>query len=115
MSVLFSWLVLSLAFLATAWILPGMKVNGLAGAATSAAVFGVLNWLLAKVLFVVLGIATLGIGFLLFFITAWVVNVILLKITDAVSDSLELKSTGTAMAAALLISVIGAGIRVLLT
>lgn len=114
MSLLVSWLVLSLAFLATAWILPGMEVKGFGGAATAAAIFGVLNWLLAKALFFVIGVVTLGIGFLLFFITSWVVNVILLKITDAATDSLKLESTGTAMAGAFLISVIGAVLRLFL-
>jgi len=110
-SVIVSWLVLSLAFLATAWLLPGMKVKGIGGAMGSAAIYGILNFLLAKLLFYVLTIITLGLGYLLFFITAWVVNVILLKITDAISDSIELKSTGTAMAGAFLISLISAVLK----
>jgi putative membrane protein len=105
-SLLFSWLILSVAFLATAWLLPGMKVNGLGGAAAAAAVFGILNWLLGKALFIAFGIVTLGIGFVLFFVTAWVVNVVLLKITNKLTDAIELETTGTAMAAALLISLI---------
>ncbi len=111
MNLLFSWLILSAAFLATAWLLPGMRVKGVGGAVGGAAVFGILNWLLGKALFILFGIATLGLGFILVFVTAWVVNVVLLKLTDAMTDSVELKSTGTAMAAALLISGISGILR----
>jgi len=110
-SIVVSWLVLSLAFLATAWLLPGMKVKGLGGALGSAAVYGILNFLLAKLLFLFFSIITFGIGAILFFITAWVVNVVLLKMTNAISDSIELESTGTAMAGAFLISLISAAIK----
>lgn len=114
MTILVSWFVLSLAFLGTAWLLPGMKLKGVGGAVGSAAVYGVLNFLLAKALFVLLSLITLGLGWVLAFITTWVVNVILLKMTDSISDSIELESTGTAMAGAFLISVISAVIRFLL-
>lgn len=114
MGILVGWLVLSLAFVATAWLLPGMSVKGLKGAAVAAAVFGILSWLLGKLLFVVLGIVTLGLGFLLFFVTMWVVNVILLKLTNAITDSVEVKTTGTAMIGALLISLISAVLKAIL-
>ena len=110
-TIVVSWLILSLAFLATAWLLPGMKVKGLGGALGSAAVYGILNFLLAKLLFLFFSIITLGIGAVLFFITAWVVNVVLLKMTNAISDSIELESTGTAMAGAFFISLISAAIK----
>ncbi|MEZ4446052.1 MAG: phage holin family protein [Polyangiaceae bacterium] len=104
MSILISWVVLAAAFLATAWLLPGMKITGIKGALAGAAIFGLLNFFIGWFLYAVIGVVTLGLGFLLGFITRWVVNVILLKLTDKLSDDLSLKSTGTAMAAALLIS-----------
>jgi putative membrane protein len=54
----------------------------------------------------VLGIATLGLGFLLAFITRWVVNAIVLKLTDALTDHLKIDSFGWALGGALLMSVL---------
>jgi putative membrane protein len=66
---------------------------------------------------VVLGIATLGIGFLLAFLTRWLVMALLLKFTDALSSNFKIKNFATAIVGALLMSGIGTlaeyGIRVL--
>lgn len=108
LDILISWLILSGAFYLTAQILPGFELRGGGrGALLVAAIFGVINWLIGWLLFVVIGIASLGLGFLLAFLTRWLVNAILLKIVDAVSDTLNIKSFGTALVGALLISLIG--------
>jgi hypothetical protein len=50
-------------------------------------------------LFVAIGFGTLGLGFLLAFITRWLVDAIVLKIVDALSRSLEIVSFGRAFLA----------------
>ena len=107
-AILISWLILSAAFYLTAVILPGFEVKGGAGGAVLvAALFGVINWLIGWLLFVLIGVASLGLGFLLAFLTRWLVNAILLKVIDAVSDSLNIKGFKTALLGALLISLFG--------
>jgi putative membrane protein len=107
-SILISWLILSGAFWATAALLPGFELKGgVKSALVVAAVFGVINWLIGWLLFVLLGVASLGIGFLLAFITRWVVNAILLKVTNALSSRLNIVSFKVALVAALLISAFG--------
>jgi len=101
---LITWLLLALAVWLTAYILPGFKVTGFWGAVKAAAVFGLLNFLLGKFFFVVLGIATLGIGFILAFITHWVVMAIILKLADKLSSSIQIDSFGTALAGALIMT-----------
>jgi putative membrane protein len=117
MRMLMSWLVLSISVWLTAAILPGFRVNGFGGAIKAAAIFGILNWLLGQFIFVVLGIATLGIGFLLAFLTRWFVMALLLKFADALSSNFKIDSFGTAILGALLMSGIGTlaeyGIRAL--
>jgi putative membrane protein len=103
-----SWLIYSLAVWLTAQFLPGFSVKSFWGAVKVAAVFGLLNWALGWLIYGVLGIATLGLGFLFAFITRTITNAILLKVTDKVSNSLEIKGFGQAVAGALLISIIGA-------
>ena len=107
MRLLLSWLVLSISVWLTAAILPGFRVNGFGGAIRAAAIFGVLNWLLGWLIFVALGIATLGLGFLLAFITRFVVMALLLKFTDALSRNFKIDSFKIALLGALLISGIG--------
>ena len=107
MSILVSWLILSVVVWVTAAILPGMRIRKFWDAIIVAMVFGLLHWALGWILFTVIGIATLGIGFLLFFITRWVVDAILLKLTDALTDRVQVDSFGWALGAALLIAAMG--------
>ena len=108
MHILFSWLILSFAVFVTARLLPGFKLTGGFGSAVViAALFGALNWLIGWLLFFVIGVGTLGLGFLLSFLTRWLVTAILLKLVDALSTRLRIRDFGSAFIAALLISAIG--------
>ncbi len=107
MEFLLSWLVLTLGILAAAKLLPGVHVEDFWSAVVVAAIFGVLNFLLGWHLFVVLGIATLGLGFLLAFITHFVVNAIILKLTDMISHRITIRGFGNAMLAVLVMSGVG--------
>lgn len=104
---LIEWLILTLGVLAAAKLIPGVSVPDFWDAVIAAGVFGVLNVLLGRLLFVVFGLATLGIGFLLFFITYWIVNAILLKLTDTLTERITIRGFGNALMAALVISCVG--------
>jgi putative membrane protein len=107
MHILVSWVLLSVAVWLTALILPGFRVRGFGGALVVAAIFGLLNLVLGWFFFFIIGVGTLGLGFLLSFITRWIVDAILLKITDWITDRLEIRSFGWALAAALVMSLLG--------
>lgn len=107
MHLLLQWLILSLAFWLTAKLVPGFHVRSLGDAIVVAAVFGIVNFLLGTLLYYALGIVTLGIGFLLSLITHWIVNAILLKITNGLTSRLEVRTFGTALIAALVMSLLG--------
>jgi putative membrane protein len=106
-SLLLSWLVLSFAVWLTAVVLPGFHVKNFGSAIVVAAIFGILNFLLGWLFFVVFTIATLGLAWLLAFITRWIINAIILKITDAVTDRLTIDSFGWALGGALMMSALG--------
>lgn len=107
MELLLSWLILSFAVWATAAVLPGFHVKGFGSAVLVAAIFGILNFLIGWLLFAVFTVATLGIAWLLAFITRWIIDAIVLKLTDAVSDQLRIDSFGWALGGALIMSGIG--------
>lgn len=107
MHVLISWLILALAVWLAAAIVPGVKVQGFGGAVFVAAVFGVLNWLIGWLLFLIIGVATLGLGFLLAFLTRWFVDAIVLKLTSGLTSRLTIRGFGPALLAALVMSALG--------
>src|SRR5262245_21306970 len=107
MSFLLSWLILTVAVWVTAAVLPGMHVKSFGSAFLVSALFGVLNFFLGWLFFAVFTVATLGIAWLLAFITRWIINAIILKITDAMTDRLTVDSFGWALAGALMMSAIG--------
>lgn len=107
MSILISWLILSAIVWLTAVIVPGFSVRGIGGALLTAALFGALHWAIGWFFFVVIGIATLGLGFLLAFITRWIVSAIVLKIVDALTDRLTIVSFGRALLAAAVMAGLG--------
>lgn len=107
MSLLLTWLIFSVAVWVTAAVLPGFHVKSFGSAIIVAAIFGVLNFLLGWLMFAMFTIVTLGIAWLLAFITHWIINAILLKLTDAISDGLKIDSFGWALGGAFVISLIG--------
>lgn len=109
-----SWLVCALALWLTSKWLPDFSIKGVGGALKVAALFGILNWAIGWLIYVMLGIASLGLGFIFAFVTRTIANAILLKVTDAIADSLKIKGFTPAVVGALSISVIGSVVDLLL-
>lgn len=104
---LLSWLILAVSFWVAAALLPGVRIARFGDAVVVAAIFGLVNTLLGWILFVALGVGTLGLGFLFAFLTRWVIDAILLKLTAAVTDRIAISSFGAALACALVMSATG--------
>ena len=107
MDLILSWAILSFAVWLTAVTLPGFHVDSFRSAVLVAALFGVLNFFLGWIFYGLLTIATLGLALVFAFITRWVVNAIILKITDAVTDRLTIDGFGWALGGALMMSALG--------
>jgi uncharacterized membrane protein YvlD (DUF360 family) len=107
MGLLINWCILTFSFVVASKLIDGFKLKGgLFNQFLVAGLFAILNVILGRVLFVAIGIGTLGLGFLLAFLARLVATAIVLKITDALTSKLSVKSFGTAFVAALVISVI---------
>jgi len=95
------WLTLAVAIGLTAWLLPGVDVNGGFGSLLLiSAAFGLVNAVIGSVMRLLtmpLTIMTLG-------LFALVVNALMLVITDWILDSLDIDGFLTALVATLLIS-----------
>ena len=106
MRLIISWLILSLGVWVTSKVLRGFRIKDGESAFIVAAIFGLLNFLLGWLIFAVFTVATLGIAWLLAFITRWIINALLLMLTDKLTDRLKIDSFGWALGAAFLISVV---------
>lgn len=107
MSLILSWLILSVAVWITAMILPGFHVRNFGSALLVSALFGLLNFLLGWLLFTLFTVITLGLAWLLAFITRWLIDAIMLMLTSRMTRHLTIDGFGTALLAALLMSLIG--------
>lgn len=114
MGLLISWLILSVAVWVTAAVLPGFKVKDFKSAIIVALIFGLLNFFLGWLLFAVFTVATLGLAWLLAFLTRWLINTLLLMLTDRLTDHLKIESFGWALLGALAISLVSAIVTMVL-
>lgn len=108
MSLLITWLISALAVWITAQFLPGFSVTGAKGALIAAAVIGLLNALIGWLIWLVLGVGTLGIAWLLGFITQFVVMAIVIVFADKLIASLKVSGFGTAFIGSIIITVVSA-------
>lgn len=115
MSILISWLVVSLSVYLTALALPGFHIKKTSSVLLIAALFGVLNFLLGWFFFTVFTVLTLGLAYLLAFITRVIVNAIILMIVDKATDHLKIDGFKWALAGAILMSLIGTGAQWLIS
>lgn len=111
---LISWLFLSVAVYVTALVLPGFHIKKPLSVVLIAAIFGVLNFLLGWFFFTVFTIATLGLAYLLAFITRWIIDAIILTIADKLTDHLTIDGFKWALGGALMMAALGTGLQWLL-
>ncbi|MCA1961601.1 MAG: phage holin family protein [Desulfomonile sp.] len=101
-SLVIYWIVITMAILIAAFILPGIRVRSLGAALAAAAVLGLLNMFIKPILiFLTLPITVLTLG--LFVI---VINALLLMLAGAIVRGLEIKSFWWAVAGAVIVSIV---------
>lgn len=97
---------LVVTILAIARFLPAVQVKGVGTAVIVAIVFSVLNFLLGWVIHAVLFVPALLTLGLLFLFVPFIVNVIMLWLTDRLIDAFEIKTLGALLTAAAAITVV---------
>ncbi len=108
MGLIISWIAVAFGLWLATKLIPDFEVAGdWKSYAVVAAVFGVLNFFLGWLLFVILGVASLGLGFLFGFVTRLVVSAIVLKIADSVSSRLTIRGFVPALLGALVLALAG--------
>ena len=109
--ILLGWLSATLGLWVAAHIVPGVRLASFGDAVWAGALLGLLQALLTGPIFVLLGLGTLGIGFLLWFITRWIASALVIKITAGLSSRLEVRGFLAALSTAFLVALAGTVIR----
>ena len=110
-SILISWLTATLGLWIASRVVPGVRLASFGDAVWAGALLGLLQALLTWLIFVVLGIVTLGIGFLLWFITRWIAAAIVIRITAGLSSRLDVAGFVPALLTALIVALTGSVVR----
>ena len=110
-NILVGWLAATLGLWLAAKVLRGVRVASFVDAVWAGALTSILLWALSRPLFVLLGISTLGIGFLLFFLTRWVAAALIILLASRLSNRLEVKGFFEALVTAFVIAAIAEVVR----
>lgn len=110
-SILVGWASATLGLWLASKMLSGVRLQSFGDAVWAGALLGVLQWALTWPLIIVLGIGTLGIGFLLWFITRWIASALVILLAAAVSHRLEVRGFWNALLTAFIVAAAGTVLR----
>ena len=108
MNLVASWFLMAFGLWLTSAIVPGFRVNGFKGALVVGAIYGILSFLVGWLIFTMIGVGTLLLGFVFASLTWWITGAILLKITDALSSDVQIDSFGSALIASGVLTLLNA-------
>lgn len=113
-SILLAWLSASLGLWVASKALSGVQLASGMDALWAGALLGILQAVLTTPIFVLLGIGTLGIGFLFWFIFTWIASALVIRITAALSSRLAVSGFFPALITAFIVALAGSAVRWLL-
>jgi putative membrane protein len=112
--VLIGWLLSATAFLAVSKLLPGFRIGSFGTALVVSAVYSILHVVLHFILFEVLWILTIIPIILTLGLIFFVVNAVILWLTDKVVQDFNIDSTAALIVAAVLLTIVNWIIRLVL-
>src|SRR5687767_1302015 len=111
MSLLVGWASATLGLWLASKVLSGVRLQSFIDAVWAGALLGVLQWALTWPLFIVLGLSTFGIGFLLWFITRWIASALIILLASAISSRLEVRGFWSALLTSFIVAAAGSVVR----
>jgi putative membrane protein len=104
LQVLGTWLLTSITFLITSYVVPGFNVSGLGAALWASAIVGLLNMFLRPILLLL----TLPVNILTLGLFTFVVNAIVLKIAASMLSGFEITGWLSAILGAVILAIVQA-------
>lgn len=110
LGILLSWAIVTLAILAAAYIVPGVRVANVKSAVIAAAILGVLNVLVKPIItFLLFPFIWITLGLLLF-----VINAFMFWLVAQVMDDFQVDSFGSALLGSLVVSIVSLVVHLVL-
>lgn len=110
LNLLVLWVVVAVAILVAAYILPGMKIRNFKIALVAALVMGIVNALIQPVV----AFFAYPITFITFGLFAWVINGLMLMLVAKLVPDFEVNGCLTAILGSVIVSLISTGVMALL-
>ena len=102
MGILFAWIIITIAILLAAYLIPGIKVDSLGSAIIGAAILGLLNALIKPVLIILtFPITLLTLGLFIF-----VINALLFWLAGSMIRGFSVRSFGPALLGSLVVTIV---------
>ena len=102
MGILFTWIIITIAILVAAYLIPGIRVDSLGGAIIGAAILGLLNTLIRPILFILtLPLTILTLGLFIF-----VINALIFWLAGSMIRGFSVRSFGSALLGSLVVTVV---------
>ncbi len=114
MGILLSWLTATLGLWFASKVLHSVRLTSFNDAIWAGGLLAILQWALTWFIAVLIGIGTLGIGFLLWFITYWIASAIVILLASKLSSRLDVKGFIPALITAFIVSGTGSALSWLL-
>jgi uncharacterized membrane protein YvlD (DUF360 family) len=108
-----SWLTATLGLWLASKMLSGVQLQSLGDAIWAGALLGLLQWLLYWPIFLVMGVGTLGLSVIFFFITRWIISALVILLTSAFSSRLEVRGFFNALLTSFIIAATGSVVDLL--
>lgn len=100
---LITWVVLTIGFLVAGALVPRFSVKNWVGAVIIGAIYGVLMATLGKFLFGLFAIGSIGLALVFDGVTTFIISVIVIKIADLFTDSVDVDGWVPAVLGALVL------------
>ncbi len=105
-SLLVSWVLSAAALFFAARLFDGVRLKGDFGDAMwIAAIYALFSFFFSQLIFGILGVVTLGVGFMFHFVTSLVTAAIVLKITGALSSRFDIRGFLPALGTAVFLAI----------
>ncbi len=102
MSILFAWIIITIAILLASYLIPGIKVDSLGAAIIGAALLGLLNALIKPILIILtFPITLLTLGLFIF-----VINALLFWLAGSMIRGFSVRSFGPALLGSLVVTIV---------
>lgn len=111
MSMVIAWVAASLGLWIASKTLNDVRLASVGDALWGGALLAVLQWALTWLFSVAIGIGTLGLGFVFWFITRWIASALVIMLASKLSSRFDVRGFWPALFTAFIVSAAGSVVR----